>query len=465
MKSVKKMAETRNSDNAEKKVMAACSCNKESTMQNPKKEVPIETGIESDLQTPLMFSSLSSFKQHSVHDDYSSVVSDFGPRASVIKSLTSEISKSSSRLSASQNTITNQGIQQKPPYNEHLTTKKNQSLAKIQVLDEISFQYDSAFKKPHFMKHSVFEDDIAVFKDESSPIVLSTAASSLSSLTIDDDEYGENISPNKAGLMKKKCNPINVLHMQKSHVQENWSQNSVGNTHMSSQNVSDIQAAQLYNNQHRFPVHPAENQIVNEHLNKSTHSLSYDEQTCWESQKYMRYPEQFPNDIKKSNLNLSSNQYYKDKQRSHTGAEVCREQSLFRTNSALRSQQMTDLNNCNKQDNRLMGEEEEFFEDQKGPDPRRPIKEVNHQVDEVDLNAYEEELLDQCIRKGMAKVTKRNMSDIKPFCWDLNRICLTTRAMLKPHDEELLKEKKEERIKRRLSYKGLTRLLSNSRVK
>ncbi|XP_031778922.1 uncharacterized protein LOC116416124 [Nasonia vitripennis] len=445
------MAEATNSDNEENEVMADCSYNKEPTMQNAKKKVLVETEIESSLQPSLMFSLQSRFKQHPVLDNHR------------IMSSENESSKSSTSLLASRNTITYQGIQQKRQYSEALAAKKDQSQTKIQVLDEISFEYDSAFKKPHFMKHSVFEDDIAVFKDESSPMVLSTAASSLSSLTIDDDECGENISPNKAGLMKKNCNPINVLHVQKSRLQESWHQKLVENANMSSQNSSSNQATQLYNNQQRLPVYSDKNQIVNEQLIKSSNTESYDEQqSYWKSQKYTRYPEQFSNDINNSNLNLSSNEYYKDKQRSRIVDENCRERTSFTTNAISQSQQMTHLNNCNKQDDGLT-DDEEYFEDQK--DPRQLLKEVFHNTDDTELNSYEEELLDQCIRKGIAKVTRRDINELKPFCWDLDRICLTTRAMLKPVPDEELKEKKEERMKRRLSYKGLTKFLTHSRVK
>lgn len=44
----------------------------------------------------------------------------------------------------------------------------------------------AVFSKPHITRNSVFEDDIATFKEESTPIEFSSATS-LSSLTIDDE--------------------------------------------------------------------------------------------------------------------------------------------------------------------------------------------------------------------------------------------------------------------------------------
>lgn len=129
-------------------------------------------------QTPLMFSrcsslgSLSGFEQHSIHDDRSSIVSDFSRRTSGVVS-PSELPDSPTQ------TI--------PP------SPRNH---KTQCADFISKIPEEAVRPP--VRHlsypkcrppttSVFEDDIATFKEESTPIEFSTATS-LSSLTIDDED-------------------------------------------------------------------------------------------------------------------------------------------------------------------------------------------------------------------------------------------------------------------------------------
>ncbi|XP_070152319.1 adenomatous polyposis coli homolog [Polyergus mexicanus] len=129
-------------------------------------------------ETPLMFSrcsslgSLSGFEQHSIHDDRSSVVSDFSRRTSGVVS-PSELPDSptqtalpSPRNHKTQNAEFHSKLQEeavRPPIQQHLS-----------------------FSKPQTTMNSVFEDEIATFKEESTPIEFSSATS-LSSLTIDDE--------------------------------------------------------------------------------------------------------------------------------------------------------------------------------------------------------------------------------------------------------------------------------------
>ncbi|XP_011501773.1 PREDICTED: adenomatous polyposis coli protein-like [Ceratosolen solmsi marchali] len=128
-------------------------------------------------QTPLMFSrcsslgSLSGCDQQSLHDDRSSVVSDFSRGASEVVS-PSELPDSPAQLVFS-------SVQQK---DKKLGRKKIQQRDKIQSSEMCSFQQEIS-------KRSIFEDDLAIFKEESTPVKFqSVTASSLSSLTIDDDE-------------------------------------------------------------------------------------------------------------------------------------------------------------------------------------------------------------------------------------------------------------------------------------
>ncbi|XP_012534463.1 adenomatous polyposis coli homolog isoform X2 [Monomorium pharaonis] len=128
-------------------------------------------------ETPLMFSrcsslgSLSGFEQYSIHDDRSSVISDFSRRTS------GAVSPSELPDSPTQTVL--------PSPRSH----------KIQNPEFISKMQEEAvrpsvrhllFSKSHVTRNSVFEDDIATFKEESTPIEFSSATS-LSSLTIDDE--------------------------------------------------------------------------------------------------------------------------------------------------------------------------------------------------------------------------------------------------------------------------------------
>lgn len=54
----------------------------------------------------------------------------------------------------------------------------------------------------------------------------------------------------------------------------------------------------------------------------------------------------------------------------------------------------------------------------------------NKETENSNYSSYEEQLLDQCIRRGIAKMTKKSINEIRPFSWDTNQICLTTKAMM-----------------------------------
>ncbi|XP_066257958.1 adenomatous polyposis coli homolog isoform X2 [Euwallacea similis] len=123
-------------------------------------------------QTPLMFSrssslaSLDSVEQHSIHDDRSSIVSDFSRLTSGIVS-PSELPDSPTQTVPSSPRALKQKLDFPGP-----SKHARQNLEHKQ-------------KPPQ--KSSVFEDNITKFKEESTPIQFSTTTS-LSSLTIDDNE-------------------------------------------------------------------------------------------------------------------------------------------------------------------------------------------------------------------------------------------------------------------------------------
>ncbi|XP_012138832.1 adenomatous polyposis coli protein-like isoform X2 [Megachile rotundata] len=147
-------------------------------------------------ETPLMFSpcsslgSLSGFEQHSIHDDRSSVISDFSRRTSGVVS-PSELPDSPTQ------TI--------PPSPRNHKSQCTDFISKI--ADEAvrpSVRHLSYSKCP-MPRNSVFEDDIATFKEESTPIEFSTATS-LSSLTIDDELKITNSSKIQDELKKTSNN-------------------------------------------------------------------------------------------------------------------------------------------------------------------------------------------------------------------------------------------------------------------
>nr|XP_033332657.1 adenomatous polyposis coli protein-like [Megalopta genalis] len=128
-------------------------------------------------QTPLMFSrcsslgSLSGFEQHSIHDDRSSIISDFSRRTSGVVS-PSELPDSPTQ------TI--------PPSPRNHKSQCTDFISKIPEEAVRPSVRHLSYSKCHVPRTSVFEDDIATFKEESTPIEFSTATS-LSSLTIDDE--------------------------------------------------------------------------------------------------------------------------------------------------------------------------------------------------------------------------------------------------------------------------------------
>ncbi|XP_014207415.1 adenomatous polyposis coli homolog [Copidosoma floridanum] len=143
-------------------------------------------------QTPLMFSrcsslgSLSGYEQQSLLDDRSSVISDFSRRTSEVVS-PSELPDSPAQF-----------IHSGQLRDKRLTRKKLQQIRdKPQTSETFLGQQEGS-------KYSVFEDNLAIFKEESTPVKFqSVAASSLSSLTIDDEyDVDEPESENKATLYK-----------------------------------------------------------------------------------------------------------------------------------------------------------------------------------------------------------------------------------------------------------------------
>ncbi|XP_063230736.1 uncharacterized protein LOC134535524 isoform X1 [Bacillus rossius redtenbacheri] len=134
-------------------------------------------------ETPLMFSrcsslgSLSSFEQHSIHDDRSSVISDFSRRTSGVVS-PSELPDSPTQ------SVPGSPSHQKPPV-EFTSQIPDGAGASGRAVHQPAARHPLPGRS-NTARMSVFEDDVAAFKEEDTPVEFSRATS-LSSLTIDDE--------------------------------------------------------------------------------------------------------------------------------------------------------------------------------------------------------------------------------------------------------------------------------------
>nr|CAD7591479.1 unnamed protein product [Timema genevievae] len=148
-------------------------------------------------ETPLMFSrcsslgSLSSFEQHSIHDDRSSVISDFSRRTSGIVS-PSELPDSPTQ------TVPPSPRHSKPPVEFTSRLPADTGVVRALPVPAARHPVPGSSSAP---KASVFEDDVTAFKEEDTPIEFSRTTS-LSSLTIDDEPKISNDAMHKEVVMK-----------------------------------------------------------------------------------------------------------------------------------------------------------------------------------------------------------------------------------------------------------------------
>ncbi|KAL3278480.1 hypothetical protein HHI36_013799 [Cryptolaemus montrouzieri] len=165
------------------------------------KMVKFENNVNYCEETPLMFSrssslgSLGSIEQHSIHDDRSSVISDFSR-------LTSGIISPSELPDSPTQTV--------PP------SPKPQKTPEYPVIHRrISVDRSHQSARRSLPKVSVFEDDVTKFKEESTPAQYSMATS-LSSLTIDDqdeNQIGESCGDTSSNL--DNCGKRDSIHEKK----------------------------------------------------------------------------------------------------------------------------------------------------------------------------------------------------------------------------------------------------------
>ncbi|XP_058790745.1 adenomatous polyposis coli homolog [Phymastichus coffea] len=272
--------------------------------------------------TPLMFSrcsslgSLSGYEQQSLQDDQSSIVSDFSRRTSEV------VSPSDLPDSPAQLIFSGSGLQK----DKKLLKKK------IYFQREKTHSLESCPTIQDSLKQSIFEDNLAVFKEESTPIKFqSVTASSLSSLTIDDDDDVEEQG-------HKAETEINVSN---SKSLENQKSECI-NMRMHGK-VSDCDGA--FNQSTYFSVN--EEQILDEYIKKGIAKI--------------------------------------------TGQDINDVSSLQTNNS---------------------NESNESNVEKLGDNACRPHSSSEFLDENSDLTAEEEKLLNECIRRGIAKVTRQKIDDV-----------------------------------------------------
>ncbi|XP_011499454.1 PREDICTED: uncharacterized protein LOC105363459 [Ceratosolen solmsi marchali] len=171
-------------------------------------------------ETPLMFSrsssldSLSEFEQHSIHDDHSSIISDHSHRTSGVVS-PSELPDSPTQITSSNAVLKHINFHSQQQQSHRISLRstlkkshvqRNDSTKAIQMVESLSQNCEAPYEKSIQLIDcgSVFEDGLVTFKEESMPSKMhSTTASSLSSLTIDDDEDNGVTNCNNHQIMNK----------------------------------------------------------------------------------------------------------------------------------------------------------------------------------------------------------------------------------------------------------------------
>lgn len=156
--------------------------NKTTAGNSENKAVKFDNAVNYAEETPLMFSrssslaSLDSVEQHSIHDDRSSIISDFSRLTSGIVS-PSELPDSPT-----------QTVPPSPRPRKFIPSSGSKYGAQKNGTQPAKQSHETSLQTPPSQKSSgIFEDKLVKFKEESTPVQFSTTTS-LSSLTIDDQE-------------------------------------------------------------------------------------------------------------------------------------------------------------------------------------------------------------------------------------------------------------------------------------
>lgn len=189
--------------------------NKTTTATVESKVVKFESAVNYAEETPLMYSrssslaSLDSVEQHSIHDDRSSIISDFSRLTSGIVS-PSELPDSPTQTvppSPRPRKFIASGLTgSKYGAPRNISSGAQSASSSKQIISTVNLS------SPPLQKSSgIFEDKLIKFKEESTPIQFSTATS-LSSLTVDDqvpidgdikDQHNLDLSNNSSGCIEK----------------------------------------------------------------------------------------------------------------------------------------------------------------------------------------------------------------------------------------------------------------------
>lgn len=275
-------------------------------------------------------------------------------------------------------------------------------------------------------KRSVFEDNLTSFKDESTPTKLhSMAASSLSSLTIDDeDEYDivnkiilnkENVSEHETKIENTRQEPLGKTDLDDASMKPRKIENSV--------NVDEEEDLDDEKDDELTDLTPYEEQLLDECIRRGI----------------AKWTKQNINEIKPFSWDvgltcLATRTILNTRIRVNSYSEIDNDIENLMNHNIIE----TVTNNNLKFEKNAQNEEKELSNYEKysnrDTSPNELEMDLEEASDQFNENSYyityEEHLLDQCIRRGMAKITKRRINDIKPFSWDANQICLTTRAII-----------------------------------
>ncbi|XP_011501834.1 PREDICTED: adenomatous polyposis coli protein-like [Ceratosolen solmsi marchali] len=403
-------------------------------VEHCERDSKLRNDIQCSQQTPLMFSrcsslgSLNGLEQNSTNDDRSSVISDVSHRTSGI------ISPSELPDSPAQAIPPNIRLQPKSQANSFVKKKIQIQNDKLKIYQHSIISNDSSLlhqentcKKSLMTKGSVFEDNITSFKDESTPTKLhSVAASSLSSLTIDDDDDYE--------LINKLTNKEKQSITEEAEIENSIEEPIEESNHL----VKPSMEAEKSESE----SHEIDEDFIREQDDELTDLTSHEEQLLDQCIRrgIAKWTKQSINDIKPfswdvgltcratramiiSRIRINSDtdiyNHIDDKQENYQGNKL--------TNNKLNLKQkfQNEIEECKNYNGKYSNEDSDAIESLSN------LKETSDQFHKNSYYiTYEEHLLDQCIRRGMAKITKRNVNDIKPFSWDAHQICLTTRAMM-----------------------------------
>ncbi|KAJ8688350.1 hypothetical protein QAD02_024145 [Eretmocerus hayati] len=408
---------------------------KQSPLEHNDREAKLKNDTQGAQHTPLMFSrcsslgSLNSFEQASIHDDHSSVVSDFSRTSGAASpsdlpssptQMTPGCTKTQAGCFGEKEVPTSQDRSKMTPdlranshheFNAVCTEENFVKASNGSVVDP----GETECSKEKLLKESIFEDHVTSFKDESTPSRLhSIAASSLSSLTIDDDDDLELIS--KKGQIE--CGEI-TQSTRKDPIGESKFEAPQAKLipEFDSGFRSCLEEDGKEEKDELADLTPHEEQLLDQYIRKGI----------------AKWTKRNENEIKpfswdvgltcRATLTLLTNKIVLNFARKNSLERGIGSQNLTAHN--VTSKDTNHRNFMNKNSDKICQASSSLKTETVGT--QKTFGSSNKDPGSIN---YEEQLLDQCIRKGMAKFTRKSVGDIRPFGWDVNQICLTTKSMM-----------------------------------